>query len=559
MPNYVMQARSSSDGLLKSWNALTPDFAAVGFPGPGTAQHVAIAKWSQDDLLLTTGSGATTGDKPEWNGSTWVKKRNWITINPSDSTDRQAEVQAALNSRVGVCVELVDGPYRFDSGITVQPGAAFIGRSRGMAIGHRHFAPQDNTGSLLKVYGTGKFITAKYDSHVGDIEIYYPNQVTSGTSPVVHDWTLYVAANEHGTTFENITAINPYKFLYCSAGGMHAEKMIGFPLNIGVHLARCPDVIRLRDFHLHPANNSSMAQSLIDHVHATGRAVLIDGAEGYDITGLFAHSYNVGYQFVDEDGDGEACYGRVSGGGIEGVNICVHVPQPTTLVAIGGKFHQVGLVPEIGASHHAVLCADNFTPSDHRRNPRLHFTDCSIHSGGGGTDRAVWVQSNSHAQVSFTDSVFHTFLNEGARNDSTVGGTITLDNVTMPRASIRTGGTGIVFDDRGKDGDGTMASHNGRSFNATVLTDATATITWTNDGGRALPDGALTANRVLDIDNSTELTGQAYTIYIGRQGFTYELRDHSNASLITAAVGTRWRVDLVKATNWAIDRAVRLA
>ncbi len=44
---YLMQAVSSGvggDGALKSWAADTKDFAAAGFPGPGTAAHVAIAK-----------------------------------------------------------------------------------------------------------------------------------------------------------------------------------------------------------------------------------------------------------------------------------------------------------------------------------------------------------------------------------------------------------------------------------------------------------------------------------------------------------------------------------
>lgn len=38
-----MQARSSADGALRSWKGATADWAGVGFPGPGTAQDVALS------------------------------------------------------------------------------------------------------------------------------------------------------------------------------------------------------------------------------------------------------------------------------------------------------------------------------------------------------------------------------------------------------------------------------------------------------------------------------------------------------------------------------------
>jgi hypothetical protein len=40
---YQMQAKSSADAQLYSWLAVAPDFAAVGYPGPGSAQDIAIS------------------------------------------------------------------------------------------------------------------------------------------------------------------------------------------------------------------------------------------------------------------------------------------------------------------------------------------------------------------------------------------------------------------------------------------------------------------------------------------------------------------------------------
>lgn len=54
---FFMQARSSSNGQLYSWrNNTTPDWAATGFPGPGTAEHVCVSK-----RVIASDSGAGGG------------------------------------------------------------------------------------------------------------------------------------------------------------------------------------------------------------------------------------------------------------------------------------------------------------------------------------------------------------------------------------------------------------------------------------------------------------------------------------------------------------------
>jgi hypothetical protein len=51
-----MQARSSTDGALYTWSAVSVDFAAAGYPGPGVANDVAVA------MRPSSSAGGGTGD-----------------------------------------------------------------------------------------------------------------------------------------------------------------------------------------------------------------------------------------------------------------------------------------------------------------------------------------------------------------------------------------------------------------------------------------------------------------------------------------------------------------
>lgn len=59
MTTYIMQAVSSTDGLLKGWQSPTADFIAAGFPGPGSATHVAVA-----GRTLSAGAGVSISKFP---------------------------------------------------------------------------------------------------------------------------------------------------------------------------------------------------------------------------------------------------------------------------------------------------------------------------------------------------------------------------------------------------------------------------------------------------------------------------------------------------------------
>ncbi len=51
---FLMQARSSTDGTMKSWVAAQPDFAGTGFPGPGLPEYVAVSKRILSSQYATT-------------------------------------------------------------------------------------------------------------------------------------------------------------------------------------------------------------------------------------------------------------------------------------------------------------------------------------------------------------------------------------------------------------------------------------------------------------------------------------------------------------------------
>lgn len=69
--SVLMQARSSTDGALYTWQSTNPDWSAVGYTGPGTATDVAVSmrpSVATASGLTVTGS-PSAGYVPTWNGS----------------------------------------------------------------------------------------------------------------------------------------------------------------------------------------------------------------------------------------------------------------------------------------------------------------------------------------------------------------------------------------------------------------------------------------------------------------------------------------------------------
>src|SRR5690348_4250956 len=192
MAKYLMQAVSSGvggDGTVKRWNTAVLDFAGSGFPGPGTPSHVAVAKRTRDDVLVTAGNGSEPGQVVEWDGTTWVKRRRWISpdIDLTGAVSCKTAIRNILAAaRPGACIEIPDGILRVgangsvltDDIFTVPPGVTVTFAPRGQNYGHRVFnvdAP-NNYGSALKVYDKGKLFTVSRGASVIGATLYYPEQ-----------------------------------------------------------------------------------------------------------------------------------------------------------------------------------------------------------------------------------------------------------------------------------------------------------------------------------------------------------------------------------------------
>src|SRR6185503_17797518 len=205
MAQYQMQARSSTDGQLYSWLSGTRDFGGSGFPGPGSAQHVAVQRAVRDQVMVSTGNGTEKGQRIEWNGSTWVKRRNWITadVDLSGAGDSDTALRAELtaaSARPGSVVYVPDGRVKLSHAtkITIPPGVTLAGSPQGMRSGPFQVGGYNNVGTQFEIPalnntpgGTarGDLFELGVQSRIADCGFYYPHQNVNST-PVAYGWTI---------------------------------------------------------------------------------------------------------------------------------------------------------------------------------------------------------------------------------------------------------------------------------------------------------------------------------------------------------------------------------
>lgn len=291
---------------------------------------------------IAVGSGTEVGQKVEWDGTVWVKRRNWITpdVDLTGSTDATAAINAALASRAGACVQLPDGVIRMDTGnVQIERGKALVGRPRRMDFGHLQYNQVSNVGTLIKVYSTSKLFLMSEQSSVEGLSLFYPNQpYNSVVTPIVHDYAFYAASGNHGVSICNINAINPYRLIYIAVNGATVDGIQGAPISRGIDLGRCAEVVRVSRVLFNPGGPFMAAvltdNTLANWVAANGTAFSVDGAEAFDFTGCFAGGYNKGVEFADTDTDNATSYGRWSGGGIEGCKNAFYVAADTGLAQL---------------------------------------------------------------------------------------------------------------------------------------------------------------------------------------------------------------------------------
>ena len=440
MAKYLMQAVSSGvggDGAIKTWSSPTPDFAATGFPGPGTAAHTAIAKKIKDDVLVTAGDGTSDGDEVRWNGSIWVKERGFIkpAVDYSGAVNARTEIQNRLNgARAGQCVKLEDGKINWGSsagGITVPEGVTLTGTEIGHHGGPFTFnntlATGGISGTMVLVTATsGVAITLGQQSRVMNLVGYYPNQhrtnaqwTSGGSTPVVYDYFIQAPANAHNTTIQNVTCINPYRFIRIgqattpyAANGCLIENVDGYPISTGLVLGRCADVARISNVHFNPGRHFEFESSLKAWVQANGQAHVIDGPEEFVFTGCFVYGYNRGIRFIDADGDGfRGVYGSWFGGGLDICNSCILVEEPNGLTLRGFKIANAGIVPN-GAAAYGVLFLDTHTAANADERPAIYASNLSFWNT---MSRAVYLVNGSYGIYQQFGGSVRGHTNEGFR------------------------------------------------------------------------------------------------------------------------------------------------
>jgi hypothetical protein len=508
--------------------------------------------------------GVNVGDVPQFEGTTYVPRRFWITpdIDLTGTTDATAAILAAAQERVGACVYLPDGVIRMNSGITLPQGACITGRERGMARGHRGTGgtPLLNTGTLIHVYGTGKLFTMGMQSAVRNLELYYPSQVTTGT-PTAYDYAFYCGSNADGCTIENITAINPYDLIHIDTqggGGARIDNVWAFPFSHGIRLGRVADVARISNVHFNPANNDSGAPTA--WVLANGIAFLVDGAEQFSFTDCFAYGYLRGLLLIDADADSfQGVYGDWKGGGFDQCEVCVLIADPTGLCMRGLKMSDVSFIP-IDTTGYGIVSQDDTAASIPDNRPTIYVTNCQF--SGTSHPKNVWLFPNSNARVVIKGGSMQGASTQHCHAEGTAS-IIDLDDVITTGAVTRISGGGKWSDRNGRKqvaGEMGPSYRNGDESLGADLTDADATITIAGAAWRVLPPATLSTNRVVDIDNTSAVDEE--TITIDRQDTTANtltIRDNANATIFTFPASTAMKCVFRKAAggNFVPLRATR--
>lgn len=347
-------------------------------------------------------------------------------------------IQAAIDAMAAIGYGEVWLPptpfgYRLDSPLTLKKYVTLRGSERGMARGRKVFDSASNAGSMLLINHTGNAIVMETGSCADGLGLYWPNQVSSGT-PIENQWAFYAPANAHGVTIRNIHAINPYRFAYLNVDGALIQNCMAWPLETGIYLARCADVVRVENVHFNPNLLPNAAQSLRDWVAANGIAFKVTGAELPMFSNVHAFGYLRGlWYFYDSLIPGST--GLFSNIGFDQCGTCIEIGNVGTSHD-GLKFSNVLLVPTATG----VKITDTTQGTSDADKPRLMFSNLSVFNGSG-YQRAVWAAAGSHARVSVCNGEFRDFTNEGALNQSaTTKGRLT--NVEMPTGSTRINNSG---------------------------------------------------------------------------------------------------------------------
>jgi hypothetical protein len=326
-------------------------------------------------------------------------------------TDDTPAIQAALNAAaaVGGTVWLTPGPnaYRCNGTLYIPPHVTLKGGYGGMRRGMRLYFDTPR-GSLLHVYTPGNFIVMNHDSILDGVEIYYPNQVTQGT-PTPFGWTISMPSGAHGCTIRNITATNPYQFIYANADGFLIDGIQGYPLYLGILMDRVADVPHINNVQFNPNNWIDCYQSLRDWVNSNAISLKMRAADDFMINSFFSYGYYCGMWFdtylADTNYPGSS--GSLNLFGFDGAWLGMTFSDRGISTWAGVTISNGLIAPVNGPV--GARAGIKFSDTQQYMGPGVSINNVSIF---GPHDHSIWIEANSYARVSVVGGQMTQYVND---------------------------------------------------------------------------------------------------------------------------------------------------
>ncbi len=312
----------------------------------------------------------------------------------NDSPAIQSALDAAEPVAGLVWLPPADNAYRCDDPLNIPGHVTLKGAYGGMRRGLRLWQ-ETPRGSLLHVHTQDNFITLNHNTVLDGLEIYYPEQKTSG-QPDPYGWTIRMPQDQHGATIRNLCCPNPYQFIYASADGFLIDGIQGFPLADGIVLNRVADVARLDNIHFNGNCWSDAQQSLRDWVQNNGVCLHLYGVEELMAHNLFAYGYLRGIwcsPYAD-DQNFPGNYGSLNNFGFDAVQEGILVEDRGISNRQGFTFSNGRIIPfrgEVGARTGLKLV--DTVPG---QGPAVSMSNVTFF---GPHERSIWIEPNSAARI----------------------------------------------------------------------------------------------------------------------------------------------------------------
>jgi hypothetical protein len=222
-----------------------------------------------------------------------------------------------------------------------------------VSFGHKQFSDIDNVGTRIDVRHTGKAFQLYEQSTVESVCMYYPDQVTTGSSPVDYDYAFYGATtggeNAYGFSLLNITLMNAYRGIFVSANGGTIDNVQGAPMLRGLDLGRCADVVNVSNVKFNSGGSAGTSDpTLTAWIRANLTAFGIDGADIATFTDCFAYGANIGIDFTDTDNDDAGSTVTWTGGGIDTATNAIRVASNASLwKLLMGQVFLIGITSDV--------------------------------------------------------------------------------------------------------------------------------------------------------------------------------------------------------------------